>query len=99
MSALVSSSTPTADDQSDPLSFLPEPNWSADEKAQHLALRLQAAERLRERLSCVPFYAKRAQRHKEETGSETEYWLGLLGRVDEPPKACSTAEMPSAYRV
>ena len=40
---------------------------------------LREAQHLREALSCVPFYAKRAQAHKEETGDETGYWLELYG--------------------
>lgn len=38
--------------------------------------RLQAAERLRERLGSVPFYAKRAARAAAE-GDEMAYWLSL----------------------
>jgi hypothetical protein len=40
---------------------------------------LQAAKHLQEDLSCVPFYAKRAQQCLEKTGSETGYWLDLQG--------------------
>ena len=48
-----------------------------EEKATpHYQWRLQAAERLREALCSVPFYAKKAQRAKEE-GDEMAYWLGL----------------------
>lgn len=38
--------------------------------------RLQAAKRLRERLSCVPFYAKRAEKARL-AGDEMAYWLEL----------------------
>ena len=38
--------------------------------------RLRRAERLRAALCSVPFYAKKAQRAKEE-GDEMAYWLGL----------------------
>ena len=38
--------------------------------------RLQAARRLQEQLSCVPLYAKRAARAREQ-GDEMAYWLEL----------------------
>lgn len=41
--------------------------------------RLQAAEQLRERLSGMPFHAKKAARWKAETGNEMDYWLLLQG--------------------
>jgi hypothetical protein len=40
---------------------------------------LQAAEHLREDLSCVPFYAKRAAEEKARSGDEMAYWLDLQG--------------------
>lgn len=40
--------------------------------------RLQAAERLRERLGSVPFYAKKAAAAEQE-GDEIAYWLSLQG--------------------
>lgn len=40
--------------------------------------RLQAAERLRERLSGVPFYAKGAAKARER-GEEHLFWLNLQG--------------------
>lgn len=39
---------------------------------------MQAAIRLREALSGVPFYAKRAEQARLE-GNEMDYWLGLQG--------------------
>ena len=54
----------------------------AEREAEFLARRKLAAERLRERLSCVPFYAKRAEKAKAETGCDLGYWSSLLGRVD-----------------
>jgi hypothetical protein len=41
--------------------------------------RLGAAERLRERLSGVLFYANRAAKAQAETGDEMSYWLSLQG--------------------
>lgn len=43
-----------------------------------MAERLQAAERLRERLSSVPFYAKKAALANQQ-GDEMAYWLSLQG--------------------
>lgn len=39
--------------------------------------RMQAAERLRERLCTVPFYANRAAKVAAQTGDEMDYWLEL----------------------
>jgi hypothetical protein len=39
--------------------------------------RLQAAEQLRARLSCMPFYARRAEQARQEHGDEMVYWLDL----------------------
>jgi hypothetical protein len=38
---------------------------------------MRAATHLRDDLSSVPFYAKRAQESKAKTGSEMGYWLEL----------------------
>lgn len=38
----------------------------------------RAAERLREQLSCVPFYAKRAEKARQ-AGDEMAYWRDLQG--------------------
>lgn len=71
------SSTPTTDD--------PLRDWLCESESErsdprvqaaHLWAR-QAAERLREALCGVPFYAKRAAQTKAETGDEMDYWLGL----------------------
>ena len=40
---------------------------------------LLEATQLRERLSCVPFYAKRAAAWQAQTGQEMGYWLDLYG--------------------
>lgn len=43
------------------------------------AIRDRDAARLREQLSSVPFYAKRAAERAEATGDEMGYWHELLG--------------------
>lgn len=58
---------------------------SDPEVIRRLPLRLQAAERLRERLSGVLWYAKRAEAARL-AGDEMAYWLSLQGsegRIDE----------------
>lgn len=56
--------------------------------------RLRAAERLRERLSGVPFYAKGAAAAKA-AGNEMGYWLNLQGSQGAigMPSRASSAEM------
>lgn len=69
--------------------------WEAgdDKKASEHSRRLRlAAERLRERLSCAPFYAKRAAQAKVETGDDLTYWASLVGRLPECQPGCSTSE-------
>lgn len=59
----------------------------------------QGAQRLREELCCVPFYAKRAAAEKARSGNEMAYWRGLHGSGATaylPPKASSTAETAEA---
>lgn len=63
-----------------------------------MAARLQAAERLREALCSVPFYAKRAERARQ-AGDEMAYWLGLQASeatLRRPPAASSTSAEPGA---
>ncbi len=60
------------------------------------ATRLQRAERLREALCGVPFYAKRAEKARL-AGDEMAYWLDLQGSeatLVRPPTKSSTAEAP-----
>ena len=76
------SATPSLDDPLDGLFLNPEQAFDAEKEAAALQRRKQAAERLRERLSCVPFYAARAAKAKAETGCDLGYWSSLLGRVD-----------------
>ena len=59
-------------------------NWylqpfTAEEDADVIAWRLQAAYRLRAQLNGLPFYANRAMRERETSGSEMPYWLRLQG--------------------
>ena len=57
---------------------------------------LQRAERLREALCGVPFYAKRAEKARL-AGDEMAYWLDLQGSqatLVRPPTKSSTAEAP-----
>jgi hypothetical protein len=59
----------------------------------------QAAQRLRERLSCAPFYAKKAAAEKARSGDEMAYWRGLhtsAAMADLPPEAFSTADPKAA---
>lgn len=57
----------------------PSINWrerqvSAEERDRGAAL-------LREQLSCVPFYKKRAEAAKARTGDEMAYWRDLQGSM------------------
>ena len=48
---------------------------------------------LRDQLSCVPFYAKKAKAWEARTGDEMGYWLDLYGSsrsTRRPPEASST---------
>jgi hypothetical protein len=70
------------------LAFSPRPLVSVEERAQ-------AARQLRDRLSCVPFYAKRAAAEKERSGDEMVYWLELQGSqviAHRPFNGSSTAD-------
>lgn len=56
--------------------------------------REQAIRDLREQLSCVPFYAKRAARREAETGDPMAYWREFYGSAQytlRPRAASSTA--------
>ncbi len=66
-------------------------NLDAAQEKEIFARRVLAAERLRARLCCVPFYAKRAAREQAESGDDLLYWMVLLGRVDDSPETSSTA--------
>lgn len=64
--------------------FLRRENWylrrfTPEEDAEVMAWRIQAAYRLRAGLMGMPFYAKRAMRERERSGSEMPYWLELQG--------------------
>lgn len=51
--------------------------------AKRLAVLRQRAEQWRERLSCVPFHARKVAMLKAEGRDEMEYWIGLVPqRVD-----------------
>ena len=90
-SRAVNSETPTPAAPSTDWDWLEE--WRTPEQiAASDKLRLQGAERLREHLYGVPFYAKRAQACKDRTGSETEYWLDLLGSRPTWPMASPLME-------
>ena len=52
---------------------------------------------LRDQLSCVPFYAKRAAQQEAETGDPMAYWNELWGSTPNSgrrPSASSTAPIP-----
>ena len=93
-SEAASSSTPIPEDEfSRYLSLDPsdDPGWQ-----EWLAEQMLGAERLRERLSGTPFYAKRAAQAAAR-GNEMDYWLDLLGslpgsRVPIPRRESSTSE-------
>lgn len=63
-----------------------------EEEATVNAWRKQAAERLREALCSVPWYAKKAEKARL-AGNEMAYWLDLQGsEMTLLRPACSTAE-------
>jgi hypothetical protein len=70
------------------------PPENAQLKRERRLARWRAAERLREALSCVPFYAKRAEKARL-AGDEMAYWLDLQGSeatLRRKPKASSTPD-------
>lgn len=71
-----STSTPALSETPEESRFpaLESPRWQRPRVSE--TEHLQAAQRLREGLSCVPFYAKRAEKARLE-GDEMAYWLGL----------------------
>jgi hypothetical protein len=63
-------------------------HFTPDEDQQVAVWRLQAAFRLRASLKGLAFYANRAKKERERSGSEMPYWLGLQG-------SSMTAERPA----
>lgn len=53
-----------------------DPDWKQRRQVSEAEV-LQGAERLRDRLSSVPWYAEKAAREKELTGDEMTYWRRL----------------------
>lgn len=94
MQQLVSSSTHSQASQSADLLWDEESINSDPEVLALLPKQRQAAERLREALCSVPFYAKRAEQARL-AGDEMAYWIDLQGSeatLVRPPKASSTTE-------
>ncbi len=76
--------------------------WETPRDDAHLQemarARLQAAQHLREDLSCVRWYAKQAALVKEQTGDEMIYWILLKGSeatLNRRPGKSSTPATPA----
>jgi len=85
MQTLESSATSFLEPGSTGIDWLDEPLSDERKKAMldRLAVLKRRGEQLRERLSCVPFHARKVQALKAQGKDEMEYWIGLAPqRVD-----------------
>ena len=78
--------------------FSHERTWAYLPHPVREAKRLREAQLLRERLSSVPFYAKKAKAWKERTGDEMGYWLALYGSDQYTQLQRQTSSTPAPTR-